>query len=129
MKKNILLLTLIVLIFIIPFLITIETDIYLNLSDYKRYESIDMRVEIDKKTVFKDTVVYSAFKPMIVKYPMKFGFHKVKVSSKVTNTAKQKTIFLFFRQYLLIEFFDKEKYIRDEPDFLIETNFKPYYIE
>lgn len=129
MNVYIKILSLICLVFVISLFITLETDIYIKMDDYRVLDRIDMLVEVDGEEVVNDTVSYHAFIPIKIKHPMKFGFHKVEVSSTVANLETQKTIFLFFGQYLLIEFFTKKKDLDDAHTFLIETAFNPYYFE
>lgn len=123
------LLVLICLILIIPFFISFNTSVYLMMSNYNKFESIDLLVEIDDEEIYNDTLLYHAFKPFEIEYSMKYGIHKVNVSSSIVGTNQEATIFLFFNQYLLIEYFPKEKKSESNQSFLIETNFHPYYFE
>lgn len=121
--------SLICLVFVISLFITLETDVYIRMDDYRVLDRIDMLVKIDGEEVINDTVTYHAFIPIKIKHPMRLGFHKVKVSSTIANLKTQKTVFLFFRQYLLIEFFAQKDNLDDTHTFLIETAFNPYYFE
>ena len=42
---------------------------------------------------------------------------------------KDKIIFLFFNQFIMIEFYNKAKFVRDNPEFEIRTHFNPFYLE
>lgn len=130
------LLILICLFFIIPFFITLKTDFYFRFANYDNeyeFNEIDLLMEIDNNVVFKDTVTYHAFIPVKIAYPMKFGFHKVRISSSIANTERQKIISLFFNQYLMVEFYPRSKIITPEgitktrQVFTISTYFYPYY--
>ena len=130
------LLALICLVFIVPFFITLKSEFYFLFANYdcdNEFNQIDLLVEIDNRIIFNDTVTYHTFKPIKIEYPMKFGFHKVYVSSSIANTERQKTIFLFFNQYLMAEFYPRSKItIREGTTktrqvFTINTYFYPYY--
>lgn len=130
------LLILICLVFIVPFFITLKTEFYFLFANYdcdNELNKIDLLVEIDDRVVFNDTVTYHAFIPVKVECPMKFGFHKVDVSSSIANTKRQKTIFLFLNQYLMVELYPRSKITTREgmtktrQVFTINTYFYPYY--
>lgn len=106
-----------------------ETDIYLSLAGHSPHDNIDMQVTIDNEIIFSDTVYYSAFIPKKINLPMRLGFHKIFVKSKSLKIEKNKTIFLFLNQYILVEFYDKVQFIRDEPEFNIDIYSNPFYIE
>lgn len=106
-----------------------DTNIYLSLAGYYPYDRIDMRIDIDGERIFSDTVIYSAFIPDKISRSMRLGFHQISVESNSLNIREDKTIFLFFNQYIIIEFYNKVELIRDSPEFSIRTNSNPYYIE
>ncbi len=106
-----------------------NTNIYLSLAGYSPYDRIDMQIDIDGERLFSDTVIYSAFIPDKLNHSMRLGFHQISVKSNSLNIREDKTIFLFFNQYIIIEFFNEVEFIRDSPEFNIRTNSNPYYIE
>lgn len=99
------------------------------MSDYNKFDRIDLLVEIDGEEIYNDTLLYHAFKPFEIKHPMKYGIHKVNISSSIAGAKQKATFFLFFNQYLLIEYLPIEKKLESNQAFLIETNFHPYYFE
>ena len=105
-----------------------DTDVYLSLAGYSPYGCIDMQVDIDNERVFSDTVSYTAFTPKKINLPMRLGFHRVSVESNSLK-IKDKIIFLFFNQFIMIEFYNKAKFVRDNPEFEIRTHFNPFYLE
>ena len=106
-----------------------DTDVYLSLAGYSPYGCIDMQVDIDNERVFSDTVSYTAFTPKKINLPMRLGFHRVSVESNSLKIKKDKIIFLFFNQFIMIEFYNKAKFVRDNPEFEIRTHFNPFYLE
>lgn len=60
---------------------------------------------------------------------MRLGFHRVSVESNSLKIKKDKIIFLFFNQFIMIEFYNKAKFVRDNPEFEIRTHFNPFYLE
>lgn len=114
---------------IMIFSIKWETNIYLNLLNYSQYEKIDMKVEIDDQLIFNDTVHYHNFIPSKIKYPLRIGFHKIFISSDKAGIDREKYIFLFFNQYIIIQFKGIEDQIADKPSFGIDVLWNPYYFE
>lgn len=131
MRKKIIsaIILILVIIFIMILVHKKDTDVYLSLGGHSPYDRIDMQIDIDGKKVFSDTVLYSAFIPKKINYPMRLGFHQISVVSNSLNFKKDKTIFLFFNQYIIIEFYQEVKFIRSNPEFDIRTNSNPFYIE
>ena len=119
----------VVLLIIIVLVHKRDTDVYLSLAGYSPYGSIDMQVDIDNERVFSDTVSYTAFVPKKINLPMRLGFHRVSVVSDSLKIKKNEIIFLFFNQFIMIEFYNKAKFVRDNPEFEIRTHFNPFYLE
>ena len=51
------------------------------------------------------------------------------VVKNCNQIKKDKIIFLFFNQFIMIEFYNKAKFVRDNPEFEIRTHFNPFYLE
>lgn len=129
-KKTISAIKLVILLIIVIILVhKKDTDVYLSLAGYSPYGSIDMQVDIDNEHVFSDTVSYTALIPKKINLPMRLGFHRVSVESNLLRIKKDKIIFLFFNQFIMIEFYNKAKFVRDNPEFEIRTHFNPFYLE
>ena len=129
-KKTILAIKFVILLIIVIILVHKKnTDVYLSLAGYSPHGSIDMQVDIDNERVFSDTVSYTAFIPKKINLPMRLGFHRVSVESNSLRIKKDKIIFLFFNQFIMIEFYNKAKFVRDNPEFEIRTHFNPFYLE
>jgi hypothetical protein len=108
MKKYIILkivLVLIIVLIIVFSFIKTSTNIYIgNYSYYGR--SIDIQLKIDDILILNDSLYNNPFGCINIKEKLGYGIHKINVSSKKANVNQEKKIFLFFNQYINIEFLD-----------------------
>ena len=108
MKKNIvikLLGTLFIVSFFVLLFMRVNTDIYVwNYSDFSI--PIDIQLKIDDKLIFKDSLRSSSFFPnIIIRMKLRYGVHKINISSKKADIDQENKVFLFPNQYVHIEFF------------------------
>lgn len=106
-----------------------NTDIYLSVAGHYPYDRLDMQIEIDGEQIFFDTVYYSAFLPQKIQSSLNIGFHNISVKSHLLGIKKEKKVFLFFNQYILIEFFNEVDLVRENPEFSIKTDFSPLLVD
>jgi hypothetical protein len=104
MKKRILLYTIIALLIIFAF-VKINTKIYVGNYSYNGRVGIDIQLKIDDKLILNDSLYNSPFFPTVLTENLKYGFHKIKVSSKRADINQEETVFLLPNQYIHIEFF------------------------
>ena len=157
MKKNIvikLLGTLFIVSFFVLLFMRVNTDIYVwNYSDFSI--PIDIQLKIDDKLIFKDSLRSSSFFPnIIIRMKLRYGVHKINISSKKADVNQENIGFLFPNQ-LYIEFlgadtlgmgkealteynsiietfpgvFCKRIPSRTRSSFGVWTNFNPFYTE
>ena len=81
----------------------VNTDIYVwNYSDFSI--PIDIQLKIDDKLIFKDSLRSSSFFPnIIIRMKLRYGVHKINISSKKADVNQENIGFLFPNQ-LYIEF-------------------------
>lgn len=158
MKKNIvikLLGTLFIVSFFVLLFMRVNTDIYVwNYSDFSI--PIDIQLKIDDKLIFKDSLRSSSFFPnIIIRMKLRYGVHKINISSKKADIDQENKVFLFPNQYVHIEFFradtlgmgeealaeynsiietlpgvfSKRIPSRTRSSFGVWTNFNPFYTE
>lgn len=107
MKKNIvikLLGTLFIVSFFVLLFMRVNTDIYVwNYSDFSI--PIDIQLKIDDKLIFKDSLRSSSFFPnIIIRMKLRYGVHKINISSKKADVNQENIGFLFPNQHIYIEF-------------------------
>ena len=107
MKKNIvikLLGTLFIVSFFVLLFMRVNTDIYVwNYSDFSI--PIDIQLKIDDKLIFKDSLRSSSFFPnIIIRMKLRYGVHKINISSKKADVNQENIDFLFPNQHIYIEF-------------------------
>ncbi|GHU89924.1 hypothetical protein FACS1894155_07610 [Bacteroidia bacterium] len=106
MKKIITILLVTVVLFICVFsFIKINTNIYIGNYSYNGHVGIDIQLKIDDKLILTDSLYNSPFFPTVLTENLKYGFHKIKVSSKRADINQEGTIFLLPNQHIYIEFF------------------------
>ena len=158
MKKNIvikLLGTLFIVSFFVLLFMRVNTDIYVwNYSDFSI--PIDIQLKIDDKLIFKDSLRSSSFFPnIIIRMKLRYGVHKINISSKKADVNQENIGFLFPNQHIYIEFlgadtlgmgketlteynsiietfpgvFCKRIPSRTRSSFGVWTNFNPFYTE
>ena len=147
MKKNIVIILFGILLVIFFFSIKVSTNIYVGDYSYSPMV-IDVQLKIDDKLVLDDSLHSSPFFPTILNEKLRYGFHKINISSK-------NKVFLFPNQYVHIEFFradtlgmgeealaeynsiietfpgvfSKRIPSRTRSSFGVWTNFNPFYTE
>lgn len=155
MKKSIVIILFGILLVISFFSIKVSTNIY-----YLRDRSyvpmvIGVQLKIDDKLVLDDSLHSSPFFPTILNEKLRYGVHKINISSKKADIDQENKVFLFPNQYVHIEFFradtlgmgeealaeynsiietlpgvfSKRIPSRTRSSFGVWTNFNPFYTE
>ena len=154
MKKNIVVILFGILLVISFFSIKVSTNIYVEDYSYSPMV-IDVQLKIDDKLVLDDSLHSSPFFPTILNEKLRYGFHKINISSKKADIDQENKVFLFPNQYVHIEFFradtlgmgeealaeynsiietfpgvfSKRIPSRTRSSFGVWTNFNPFYTE
>ena len=102
MKKNIVIILFGILLVISFFSIKVSTNIYVGDYSYSPMV-IDVQLKIDDKLVFDDSLLGSPFIPIIFNEKLRYGVHKINISSKKADVNQENIGFLFPNQ-LYIEF-------------------------
>jgi hypothetical protein len=89
----------IALILVIAF-IRVDTNFYIG-GDC----DVDVQLRMDNQLIFDDDISSFSFLTKNFRKPLRYGFHKIQVSSKKANINQEKKIFLFPNQHIYIEFF------------------------
>lgn len=155
MKKNIVIILFGILLVISFFSIKVSTNIYYLRDHAYAPMLIDVQLKIDDKLVFDDSLLGSPFIPTILNEKLRYGFHKINISSKKADIDQENKVFLFPNQYVHIEFFgadtlgmgeealaeynsmievfpgvfSKMTPFRTQSKFGVWTNFNPFYTE
>ena len=155
MKKSIVIILFGILLVISFFSIKVSTNIY-----YLRDRSyvpmvIGVQLKIDDKLVLDDSLHSSPFFPTILNEKLRYGVHKINISSKKADIDQENKVFLFPNQYVHIDFFradtlgmgeealaeynsiietlpgvfSKRIPSRTRSSFGVWTNFNPFYTE
>ena len=153
MKKNIVIILFGILLVISFFSIKVSTNIYVGDYSYSPMV-IDVQLKIDDKLVLDDSLHSSPFFPTILNEKLRYGVHKINISSKKADVNQENIGFLFPNQ-LYIEFlgadtlgmgkealteynsiietfpgvFCKRIPSRTRSSFGVWTNFNPFYTE
>ena len=154
MKKNIVIILFGILLVISFFSIKVSTNIYVGDYSYSPMV-IDVQLKIDDKLVLDDSLHSSPFFPTMLNEKLRYGFHKINISSKKADIDQENKVFLFPNQYVHIEFFradtlgmgeealveynsiievfpgvfSKMTPFRTQSKFGVWTNFNPFYTE
>lgn len=154
MKKNIVIIFFGILLVISFFSIKVSTNIYVGDYSYSPMV-IDIQLRIDDKIVFDDSLHSSLYLPVILNEKLRYGIHKINVSSKKADIDQENRVFLFPNQHVYIEFlgadtlvlgkealagydsivealpgiFGKRTPYRTQSKFWIETEFNPFYTQ
>ena len=102
MKKNIVIILFGILLVIFFFSIKVSTNIYVGDYSYSPMV-IDVQLKIDDKLVLDDSLHSSPFFPTILNEKLRYGFHKINISSKKADIDQENKVFLFPNQYVHIE--------------------------
>ena len=154
MKKNIVIILFGILLVISFFSIKVSTNIYVGDYSYSPMV-IDVQLKIDDKLVLDDSLHSSPFFPIILDEKLRYGVHKISVSSKKAGVNQESKVFLFLNQYIYVGFLgadtlylEKKALVnrhdsvavfqslfiektsgRHQSEFVIESRFNPFYTE
>ncbi|WP_221659976.1 hypothetical protein [Bacteroides salyersiae] len=155
MKKNIAIILFGILLVISFFSIKVSTNIYVGDYSYSS-RSIDIQLKIDDKLILDDSLYSSPFFPTILNEKLRYGVHKVNVSSKKAGIDQESRVLIFPNQHIFLEFlgadtldlgkedlvrygsievspgmdiFNKRIPCRIWSEFVIESRFNPFYTE
>ena len=154
MKKSIVIILFGILLVISFFSIKVSTNIYVGDYSYSPMV-IDVQLKIDDKLVLDDSLHSSPFFPTILNEKLRYGVHKINISSKKADIDQENKVFLFPNQYVHIDFFmadtlgmgeealaeynsiietlpgvfSKRIPSRTRSSFGVWTNFNPFYTE
>ena len=103
MKKNIVIILFGILLVISFFSIKVSTNIYVGDYSYSPMV-IDVQLKIDDKLVLDDSLHSSPFFPTILNEKLRYGVHKINISSKKADVNQENIGFLFPNQHIYIEF-------------------------
>lgn len=116
---------------------------------------MDIQLKIDDKLILDDSLHSSPFFPIILDEKLRYGVHKISVSSKKAGVNQESEVFLFPNQHIYIEFFgadtlyfEEKTFVnendsveisrtlfiektleRHQSEFVIESRFNPFYTE
>lgn len=107
MKKSIVIILFGILLVVSFFSIKVSTNIYVGDYSYSPMV-IDVQLKVDDKLVLDDSLHSSPFFPTILNEKLRYGFHKVNISSKKANIDQENRVFLFPNQHIYIEFFSAD---------------------
>ncbi|WP_320969673.1 hypothetical protein [Bacteroides nordii] len=154
MKKSIVIILFGILLVISFFSIKVSTNIYVGDYSYSPMV-IDIQLKVDDKLVLDDSLHSSLYLPIILNEKLRYGIHKINVSSKKADIDQENRVFLFPNQHVYIEFFradtlgmgeealaeynsiietfpgvfSKRIPSRTRSSFGVWTNFNPFYTE
>ena len=93
-----------------------------------QHGSIDMKVNFDNKSVFKDSVKAGTYARSTIKLErVPLGFHKVEIESNLGGATYSKEFFILFKRTMIFEYFKEGQGI-DIPYFrsrIIKGRFYP----
>ena len=136
------------------FFMKVNASIYVWDYSYSS-ATIDIQLKIDDKLILDDSLHSSPFFPTILNEKLRYGSHKINISSKKADIDQENKVFLFPNQYVHIEFFradtlgmgeealaeynsiievfpgvfGKMTPFRTQSKFGVWTNFNPFYTE
>lgn len=77
-----------------------NTPIYMGAVPLSPKDKIDLKISIDDEIIFNDTLHSFNF----IRYPMRVGYHTISISSKKVDYQRNDRIFIFFHQYIFLEY-------------------------
>lgn len=78
-------------------------NIYMESLQSPPGDKIDLKIVIDDKVVFNDTLQQNlGGYPTHIVHPMRIGYHTISISSEQANFQESKKVFLFFYNYILL---------------------------
>ena len=102
-----------------------KIKLYLHIANPS--ENIDLSVKIDNRQIFNDSLHYHPYKATIIEENLRLGTHTVSVSSRKAGVRDRRKIFVFFDQYIFVQYYPKDGL--NEKGFDIDNFFKPIYFE
>ena len=136
------------------FFMKVNASIYVWDYSYSS-ATIDIQLKIDDKLILDDSLHNSPFFPIILDEKLRYGVHKISVSSKKAGVNQESKVFLFLNQYIYVGFLgadtlylEKKALVnrndsvavfqslfiektsgRHQSEFVIEIRFNPFYTE
>ena len=136
------------------FFMKVNASIYVWDYSYSS-ATIDIQLKIDDKLILDDSLHSSPFFPIILDEKLRYGVHKISVSSKKAGVNQESKVFLFLNQYIYVGFlgadtlylekkdllnrndsvavfqslFIEKTSGRHQSEFVIESRFNPFYTE
>ena len=136
------------------FFMKVNASIYVWDYSYSS-ATIDIQLKIDDKLILDDSLHSSPFFPIILDEKLRYGVHKISVSSKKVGVNQESKVFLFLNQYIYVGFLgadtlylEKKALVnrndsvavfqslfiektsgRHQSEFVIESRFNPFYTE
>ena len=136
------------------FFMKVNASIYVWDYSYSS-ATIDIQLKIDDKLILDDSLHNSPFFPIILDEKLRYGVHKISVSSKKAGVNQESNVFLFLNQYIYVGFLgadtlylEKKALVnrndsvavfqslfiektsgRHQSEFVIESRFNPFYTE
>lgn len=136
------------------FFMKVNASIYVWDYSYSS-ATIDIQLKIDDKLILDDSLHNSPFFPIILDEKLRYGVHKISVSSKKAGVNQESKVFLFLNQYIYVGFLgadtlylEKKALVnrndsvavfqslfiektsgRHQSEFVIESRFNPFYTE
>ncbi|WP_195661563.1 hypothetical protein [Bacteroides nordii] len=136
------------------FFMKVNASIYVWDYSYSS-ATIDIQLKIDDKLILDDSLHSSPFFPIILDEKLRYGVHKISVSSKKAGVNQESKVFLFLNQYIYVGFLgadtlylEKKALVnrndsvavfqslfiektsgRHQSEFVIESRFNPFYTE
>lgn len=107
MKKSVVIILFGILLVVSFFSIKVSTNIYVGDYSYSPMV-IDVQLKVDDKLVLDDSLHSSPFFPTILNEKLRYGFHKINISSKKADIDQENRVFLFPNQYIHVEFFSAD---------------------
>ncbi|EIY54316.1 hypothetical protein [Bacteroides nordii] len=136
------------------FFMKVNASIYVWDYSYSS-ATIDIQLKIDDKLILDDSLHSSPFFPIILDEKLRYGVHKISVSSKKAGVNQESKVFLFLNQYIYVGFLgadtlylEKKALVnrndsvavfqslfiektsgRHQSEFVIESRFNSFYTE
>ena len=136
------------------FFMKVNASIYVWDYSYSS-ATIDIQLKIDDNLILDDSLHSSPFFPIILDEKLRYGVHKISVSSKKAGVNQESKVFLFLNQYIYVGFLgadtlylEKKALVnrndsvavfqslfiektsgRHQSEFVIESRFNPFYTE
>jgi hypothetical protein len=108
MKKTIIVI-IVVSIFSFFYFAKFRTNIYVGNTHCPRKDGgIDIQLKINNEIVLDDSLYYNPWEYKNIGVKLNCGIHKVEVTSIKANIHQKEKIFLFFGQFILVDFFSAD---------------------